>query len=50
MVFRKRGRILPTEQWNYNGQNIEVVNDFNHLGSFKLYAQFYIKSGIFGKF
>ena len=33
MVFRKRGRILPTEQWNYNGQNIEVVNDFNYLGT-----------------
>lgn len=33
MVFRKRGRLQPTEHWTYNGQIIEVVNDFNYLGT-----------------
>jgi hypothetical protein len=33
MVFRKRGGLLPTEKWTYNGQHIEVVNDFNYLGT-----------------
>jgi hypothetical protein len=33
MVFRKRGGLLNSEHWNYNGQNIEVVNDFNYLGT-----------------
>jgi len=33
MVFRKRGRLLPSEHWTYNGQPIEVVNDFNYLGT-----------------
>ena len=33
MVFRKRGGLLPDEKWTYNGQNIEVVNDFNYLGT-----------------
>ena len=32
MVFRKRGGLLPCERWNYNGQIIEAVNDFNYLG------------------
>ena len=32
MVFRKRGRLLPTEHWTYNGSDIEVV-DFNDLGA-----------------
>ena len=31
-MFRKRGRLLPCERWNYNGQIIEAVNDFNYLG------------------
>ncbi|XP_052807677.1 uncharacterized protein LOC128236681 isoform X2 [Mya arenaria] len=33
MVFRKRGGLLPSEHWTYNGQSIEVVNDFNYLGT-----------------
>lgn len=33
MVFRKRGRLLPNESWTYGGQNIEVVDDFNYLGT-----------------
>jgi len=31
-VFRKRCGLLPCERWNYNGQIIETVNDFNYLG------------------
>ena len=33
MVFRKRGGLLPDEKWTNNGQNIEVVNNFNYLGT-----------------
>ncbi|KAH3733781.1 hypothetical protein DPMN_040215 [Dreissena polymorpha] len=33
MVFRKRGRLLPSETWTFEGQQIEVVNDFNYLGT-----------------
>jgi hypothetical protein len=32
MVFRKRGGLKRNEVWTYNGQLIEVVNDFNYLG------------------
>ena len=38
MVSRKRGRLLPSEHWTYNGQPIEVVNDFNYLGSVSNYT------------
>ena len=31
MVFRKRGRLLPTEHWTYNGS--DIVGDFNYLGA-----------------
>ena len=30
-VFRKRGRLLPTEHWTYNGS--DIVGDFNYLGA-----------------
>lgn len=33
VVFLKRGGLLPNERWTYNSQNIEVVNDFNYLGT-----------------
>ena len=33
MVFRKRGRLLPTEHWTYNGSDIEVVVEFHYLGA-----------------
>ena len=33
MVFRKRGRLLPTEHWTNTGSDIEVVGDFNYLGA-----------------
>lgn len=33
MVFRKRGGLLRNESWTYNGVNIDVVNDFNYLGT-----------------
>jgi hypothetical protein len=32
MVFRKRGKLRQDEHWTYNGQQLEVVNDFNYLG------------------
>jgi len=33
MVFRKRGGLLTTERWTYNSQHIDVVNEFNYLGT-----------------
>ena len=33
VVFRKRGGLIPGEKWTYNDNNIEVVNNFNYLGS-----------------
>jgi hypothetical protein len=33
MVFRKRGRVKQDERWTYNGQSIEVVDNFNYLGT-----------------
>jgi hypothetical protein len=38
VVFRKRGRVLENEFWSYNGNNIEVVNDFNYLGTIFKYT------------
>lgn len=32
MVFRKRGRLLENEKWTFNGNPLEVVNNFNYLG------------------
>jgi len=32
MVFRKRGGILVNESWPYNGNVIEIVEQFNYLG------------------
>ena len=32
VVFRKRGHIKEGESWAYNGEQIEVINDFNYLG------------------
>ena len=33
MVFRKRGKLLQNECFSYNGSQLEVVNDFNYLGT-----------------
>ena len=33
MVFRKRGRIFENERFTYNDTLIEVVDDFNYLGT-----------------
>ena len=33
MVFRKRGGLKRDEHWTYNGKALEVVNDFNYLGT-----------------
>jgi len=33
MVFRKRGKLHPNERWTYNGHIIEVVDNFNYLGT-----------------
>jgi hypothetical protein len=32
MVFKKGGKLKATERWKVNGQNIEVVDEFNYLG------------------
>ena len=33
MVFRKRGGLKENEKWAYNGNAIEVVDNFNYLGT-----------------
>ena len=33
MVFRKRGNLKPTEKWYYNDVLLDVVNNFNYLGT-----------------
>ena len=33
VVFRKRGRLKDDESWTYNGVSLEVLNDFNYLGT-----------------
>jgi hypothetical protein len=33
MVFRKRGGLLSSENFLYNDKRLEVVNDFNYLGT-----------------
>ena len=33
VVFRKRGGLLNNESWAYNGTPLEVVNNFNYLGT-----------------
>ena len=32
-VFRKRGGLLNNESWTYKGSNLEVVSNFNYLGT-----------------
>ena len=38
MVFRNRGRLLRGENWTYNNQEIEVVDEFNYLGTIFKYT------------
>lgn len=38
MVFRNRGRLLRGENWTYNNQDIEVVDEFNYLGTIFKYT------------
>ena len=33
MVFRKRGNTRPDELWHYGGSTLEVVDNFNFLGT-----------------
>ena len=33
MFFRKRGGLLNSDVFTYNGNRLEVVNDFNYLGT-----------------
>ena len=33
VVFRKRGGLKDDESWTYSGSPLEVVNDFNYLGT-----------------
>ena len=40
MVFLKRGRLLPSETWTFEGQQIEVVNVFNNTGNFNLNQEY----------
>jgi len=36
--FRKRSGLLPTERWTYDSQPIDVVNEFNYLGTVLSYT------------
>ena len=38
MVFRKRDGLLNNETWTYNGNEIEVVDNFNYLGTVLKYT------------
>ena len=38
MVFRNRGLLLRGENWTYNNQEIEVVDEFNYLGTIFKYT------------
>ena len=40
--FRKTGRIKADENWTYNGEQIEAVNDFNYLGVIFNYTGFFV--------
>jgi hypothetical protein len=33
IVFRKRGGLLPPEESFYKGHRLNIVNDFNYLGT-----------------
>ena len=44
MVFRKRGALLTNEKWTYNSQSIEVVGDFNYLGTVFNYTGSFCKN------
>ena len=33
MVFRKRGQLKENEKWIFNDKELDVVNDFNYLGT-----------------
>jgi len=33
MVFRKRGYTRPVELWHYGASYLEVVDNFNYLGT-----------------
>ena len=48
MVFRNRGPVRREETWKYNGVPIDIVNDFNYLGTvFNLHWYFYKKSRVY---
>ena len=38
MVFRKRGNLRNNEKWLYENKYIEIVNDFNYLGTVFYYT------------
>ena len=33
MVFRKRGGLYNNETWTYKGISLEIVDNFNYLGT-----------------
>ena len=43
MVFRKRGGLQDNEIWTYKGSQLEVINEFNYLGTvFKYTGSFVV--------
>ena len=53
MIFRKRGGLLNSDVFTYNGNRLEVVNDFNYLatvlnytGKFSLNQQQLVGKGL----
>ena len=42
VVFRIRGGLLNNESWAYNGTPLEVVNNFNYLGTVFNYTETFV--------
>ena len=49
MVFRKRRNIKEDEKWVYNNNELEVVSDFNYLGTVFNYTGSFVLMNSFNK-
>ena len=47
VVFRKRGLLRENERWHFNNSYIQVVNDFNYLGTVFNYTGTFILNNEF---
>ena len=42
VVFRKRGGLRDNESWLYKNTQIEVLNQFNYLGTVFIYTESFV--------